>query len=379
MTDYTVGDTFHIAFTTRAFATGTPTVLAGTPVVSAYEDASLTQITAGITLGASHDSVVGLNMLTIVATGANGYEAGKDYHLVITTGTVGGVSVVGEVVGRFTLGRSAAAVDLANATDGLGAIKAETAAILVDTGTTLDTKINTIDTVVDSILLDTAEIGAAGAGLTALATAANLATVDTVVDGIQIDLSNATDGLGAIKTAVDAIPTANPTAAAIADQVWDEAIAGHAIAGSTGEQLAAAGAGGDPWATALPGAYTAGQAGKIVGDNINAPLVTIDTVVDGIQTDLDNATDGLGAIKTSIDGLNNISVADILTTQMTEAYAGDGVAPTLAQALFAILQQAGEFAISGTTITVKKLDGTTTAMTFTLDDATDPTSRTRAT
>ena len=121
--DYTVEDTIHLAFTTRAFATGVPTVLAGTPVVSAYEAASAVQITAGITLGVDHDSVVGLNLLTIVATGANGYEAGKDYNLVITTGTVGGVSVVGEVVGTFSLGRSAAAVDLANATDGLGAIK----------------------------------------------------------------------------------------------------------------------------------------------------------------------------------------------------------------------------------------------------------------
>jgi len=131
--DRTVGDTFFIAFTTRAFATGIPTVLAGTPVVSAYEDAGLTQITAGITLGVDHDSVVGLNMLTLVATGANGYESGKDYNLVITTGTVGGVSVVGEVVGQFSLGLSAAAVDLANGTDGLGAIKTDTAAILVDT------------------------------------------------------------------------------------------------------------------------------------------------------------------------------------------------------------------------------------------------------
>jgi len=42
-------------------------------------------------------------------------------------------------------------------------------------------------------------------GTTALGTAANLATVDTVVDGIQTDLDNATDGLGAIKTAVDAV------------------------------------------------------------------------------------------------------------------------------------------------------------------------------
>jgi len=52
----------------------------------------------------------------------------------------------------------------------------------------------------------------------ALATAAALATVDTVVDGIQTDLSNATDGLGAIKTAVDsrmAEASINTTAGAI--------------------------------------------------------------------------------------------------------------------------------------------------------------------
>lgn len=37
-----------------------------------------------------------------------------------------------------------------------------------------------------AILVDTAEIGAAGAGLTALASASNLATVDTVVDAIKV-------------------------------------------------------------------------------------------------------------------------------------------------------------------------------------------------
>lgn len=68
----------------------------------------------------------------------------------------------------------------------------------------------------------------------------------------------------------------------------------------------------------------------------------------------------------------------VLTTALTEAYAADGVAPTLAQAIFLIMQSLHEFAISGTTRTVKKLDGTTTAATFTLDDATNPTSTTRA-
>ena len=108
MTDYTVGETIYHLFTTRQFSDGVPTVLAGSPVLSAYEDDSATQITAGITLGVSHDSVAGMNLITIVATGANGYETGKNYNVVITTGTVGGVSVVGEVVWSFSLGRAAA-------------------------------------------------------------------------------------------------------------------------------------------------------------------------------------------------------------------------------------------------------------------------------
>lgn len=84
-------------------------------------------------------------------------------------------------------------------------------------------------------------------------------------------------------------------------------------------------------------------------------------------------------VLTAGTNLNDISVSDILTTQMTEAYAADGTAPTLAQAIFLIQQSIGDFSISGTTITTKEIDGTTTAATYTLDDGTDPTSRTRAT
>ncbi|MEE8208042.1 MAG: hypothetical protein V3T88_03685, partial [Nitrosomonadaceae bacterium] len=169
--DRTVGETFYIAFTTRAFASGVPTTLAGSPVVSAYEDASLTQITAGITLGVDHDSVTGLNMLTIVATGGNGYEAGKDYQLVVTTGTVSSVSVVGEVIGQFSLGLSAAFTRL-GAPAG-ASVSADVAAVKVDTA---------------AILVDTAEIGAAGAGLTDLGgmSTGMKAEVNTEVDGSMV-------------------------------------------------------------------------------------------------------------------------------------------------------------------------------------------------
>jgi hypothetical protein len=128
--DYQLEDTLYIPFTTRAFATGIPTVLAGSPAISCYRDANVTQFTTGITLTVDLDGIVGLNMLTIVATAANNYVAGETYTIIIATGTVATVSVVGEVVAHFTLDMSAAAKDLANGTDGLGATKA---AILADT------------------------------------------------------------------------------------------------------------------------------------------------------------------------------------------------------------------------------------------------------
>jgi len=64
---------------------------------------------------------------------------------------------------------------------------------------------------------------------------------------------------------------------------------------------------------------------------------------------------------------------------MTESYAADGAEATPEQALYQIWGMLTEFAISGTTLTVKKLDGSTTAMTFTLDDGTTPTALNRAT
>ena len=130
--DITIGDTFFYKFTTRQLSDAVPTVLTGSPVVVAYENDSTDEITAGITLGVDHDSKVGFNLLTIVATTANGYENGKDYALTLTAGTVGGTSVIGEVILNFTIGRTAAAIELANGTDGLTALATLLAAIQTD-------------------------------------------------------------------------------------------------------------------------------------------------------------------------------------------------------------------------------------------------------
>ncbi len=71
-------------------------------------------------------------------------------------------------------------------------------------------------------------------------------------------------------------------------------------------------------------------------------------------------------------------VSAMLTTVMTESYNADGSPPTLAQALYVVMQRLTDFAINGTTISVKKIDGTTQAYPLTINSATAPTSSTRS-
>ena len=62
---------------------------------------------------------------------------------------------------------------------------------------------------------------------------------------------------------------------------------------------------------------------------------------------------------------------------LTDSVATDGSIPTISQAIYMMTQFLTERAVSSTTVTVKKVDGSTSLMTFTLDSATSPTSITR--
>lgn len=156
--------------------------------------------------------------------------------------------------------------------------------------------------------------------------------------------------------------------AEIADAVWDEAIAGHAGAGSTGEALAAAGAAGDPWITALPGSYSAGQAGYIVGTNLNATVssrasqTSLDTVDDFLDTEV-------AAIKAKTDNLPAApaAVGDIPTAvQNADALLGRNVSGgsstgrTVKQAFHFIRNK---WVVSGGTLTVYDTDDSTSSWT----------------
>jgi hypothetical protein len=99
--DRALGSTIDLKFTTSV--NGVPTALAGSPAVSVYQGGSTTPITAGVTFTGGYNSTTGLNDVSIVASAGNGFAAGNDYQVVITTGTLGGVSMVGFVLGEFSL------------------------------------------------------------------------------------------------------------------------------------------------------------------------------------------------------------------------------------------------------------------------------------
>lgn len=144
------GDIFF-KFTTRKFSTGAPFTLANTPVLSVYVDeADGTEKTTGenyFDLDVDFDSKTGLNNVRIDLSGDAFFATGADYTVVITTGTVDSVSVIGEVVATFSIeNRSMGQPVGATLSDDIAAIKAETV----------------------SILADTDDIGVAGAGLSDL-------------------------------------------------------------------------------------------------------------------------------------------------------------------------------------------------------------------
>lgn len=90
-------------------------------------------------------------------------------------------------------------------------------------------------------------------------------TVTTIGAGVITASAIAADAIGASELAADAV-------AEIAAAVWDLTTTGHTTGGTFGAAMNAAGSAGDPWSTALPGAYSAGSAGYILGTNLNATV-----------------------------------------------------------------------------------------------------------
>jgi hypothetical protein len=263
------GDTLPILFSSFDGGTGASITLTGLAVtdIEIYKDGSVTQRSsdAGYTLldtdGIDFDSITGIHGFSIDLsdnTDAGFYAVGSWYTVVVSSVTID-AQTVNFIAAHFrivsaTRGLAGTALPDA-AADAAGGLPISDAG-----GLDLDAQIGTD---IDAILLDTAEIGAAGAGLTE--------------------------------------------------------------AGGTGDHLTAV-----VWNAAW-------------------------------------------------DAQVQSEVQDALDATLADSVPADGTRPSIAQAIYMITQFLLERSVSGTTVTVKKVDGSTSLMTLTLNDGTTPTSITRAT
>lgn len=150
---------------------------------------------------------------------------------------------------------------------------------------------------------------------------------------------------------------------------------GTATAGD-GMELVGAGGGVDLNADEVTAAAIRAALG-LAAANLDSQLSTIDDFLDTEIAAIKAKTDNLPAAPAATGDIPTVS--QIWTTALTEAYRSAGAAGTAAQLLHEILQNLTEFSISGTTKTVKKFDASTTAKTYTLNDATTPTAITETT
>lgn len=113
------------------------------------------------------------------------------------------------------------------------------------------------------------------------------------------------------------------SAASIADAVWDETVADHLTAGSAGANLNVAFSATDPWSTALPGAYTGSQAGKIIADILVDTGTTLQGELDGIQADTEDIQTRLPAALVSGRMDSNVQASAAgLTFDLTGSVSG---------------------------------------------------------
>lgn len=137
------------------------------------------------------------------------------------------------------------------------------------------------------------------------------------------------------------------------------------------------------WATAT-GFSTLDAAG--VRTAVGLASANLDTQLGDLPTNAELATSQAAAddaTLAAIAALNNVTAAQVatavFTTAMTESYRSAGAAGTLSQYIHELIAHMGESSISGTIKTLKQLNGSTTAKTYTLDSAASPTSITETT
>lgn len=235
--DYADDSTVRIFFTTNnsSGAAVAPSTAFEAADIVIYKNNSATQkaTTNGITMTSPFDSVTGLHLVQIDCsndTGDSGFWAtGNDYSVVLSPDETVDSQTVVSAVAQFSIENRIVSAVKGNVNGVAGTI------------TTLD-GLNNFDPTSSNVTVGTIAANAVSASALAtdavteiqsgLATSSALATAQT-----DLDTLTGSDGVTLATSQPNYAPntTVPPTAAAMADAVWDEARSSHTSAGSFGE------------------------------------------------------------------------------------------------------------------------------------------------
>lgn len=271
-------------FNTRK-ADGTPITLGGTPSLSVYKSNSTTQTTTGVSLTVDFDSLTGLHFFTI-DTSSDGtfYSTATDFRVVITTGTVDSISVVGVEVACFSV-------------ENRSALRPTTAGRTLDVSSTGEAGI------------DLANVGSPTTTLNLSGTTIKTATdVETDTADIQTRIPAALVS-GRIDASVGAMASGVVTATAIAaDAITDAKVASDVtIASVTGAVGSVTGNVGGNVVGSVASVTAAVTVGTINANAVNASALATDAVTE-IQSGLATA-----ANLAIVAGYLDTEIASILT------------------------------------------------------------------
>lgn len=281
--------------------------------------------------------------------------------------------------------------------------------ILVDTGTTLQGELDGIQADTEDIQAKIGTPSDLGSGATV---AANLADID-VSGGGGLDAAGVRAAIGLASANLDtqlaAIDDAIDTEVAAIKAKTDNLPADPADASDIAAAFATVNSALttiddflDTEIAAIKAKTDNLPADPADASDIAASFVTVNAAIADLPTNAELATaladlptnaelsTALGtaddAVLAAIAGLNDISPAEVgtevdtaLNATIADSVPADGTRPSVRQALYMIAQFLMDKEVAGTTVTVNKPDGTTALMTFTLDDAANPTTITRTT
>jgi hypothetical protein len=409
-------ETIYCDFITSSPTTGAAADADSTPTCEVFEDATDTAILSPTVV--KRTGKTGNYRVPVVCSAANGFEAAKSYNVVVAA-TVGAVAAKA-VVQTFQMRTNGAddlaasiltratpanvATELANVgltttvtgrIDAAISTRATPAQVQTELGTYGALKPTTVGRTLD--VTTTGEAGIDWNNIGAPTTTQNLSGTTISTSQVVASVSGAVGSVtGAVTVGTNNDKTGYALTAgertSIATTIWNTLTSALTTVGSIGKLLVdnidakissitGGGGGGDPWLTPLPGSYTSGTAGNILGNRLDVAVSTratqasvdtlatyVDTEVAAIKAKTDQLIfDGNGHIHVSFDSADLNQIADAVLKRDFSLLSGEAAYSLLN----AVRMLRNVWSTAGGTLTVKKEDGSTTAWTRTL--STDPT------